>query len=183
MKTLVALTITVIFLTAFTLNAQTIPTSPTPPATSTTHSVTNSTTYTNSSGDYGNSSSSISVKKTNLTYKFRASYNDDLTKNVSKYLQDNLEGMKFTSTNDATFWRIERNNEEAFKCKVSEGGIRISVDREITSEKFQNKIEKIVENLKYVVNNENPNEAKARRVKEAEAALKMAKEAYEKAKS
>ena len=180
MKTLVTFTITAIFLTAFTLSAQT---TPTPPQTPTTHSVTNSTTYTNSSNDYGNSSSSISVKKTNSTYKFRASYSDDLTKNVSRYLQDNLKGMKFTSTNNTSFWGIVKNNEEAFKCKVSEGGIRISVDREITSEKFQNKIEKIVENLKYVVNNENPNEAKAKRVKEAEAALKMAKEAYERAKS
>lgn len=179
MKTLVAVTITAIFLTAFTLSAQTSPTPPTPP--STTHSVTQSTTYTNSSNDYSSSSSSISVKKTNSTFKFRASYRDELTNNVSRYLQDNLKGMKCTNTNDSTFWMIEKNDDEAFKCKVSEGGIRIFVDRELTSKKFQNKIEKIVENLKYIVNNENPTKAKEKRVKEAEKALELAKEAYKRA--
>ncbi|WP_272151381.1 hypothetical protein [Tenacibaculum aiptasiae] len=178
MKTLVTLTITAIFLTAFTLSAQT---PPTPPSPSTTHSVTQSTTYTNSSSNHSSGSSSISVKKTNSTFKFRASYKDKLTNNVSRYLQDNLDGMKFTNTNNSTFWKIEKNDEEAFKCKVSEGGIRIFVDRELTSKKFQNKIEKIVENLKYIVNNEDPTKAKEKRVKEAEKALELAKEAYKRA--
>ena len=48
MKTLVTFTITAIFLTAFTLSAQT---TPTPPQTPTTHSVTKSTTYTRSSSE------------------------------------------------------------------------------------------------------------------------------------
>ncbi|KAB1153945.1 hypothetical protein F7018_15785 [Tenacibaculum aiptasiae] len=181
MKTLVTVTITAIFLTAFTLSAQTPPTPPTPPSTSTTYSVTQSTTYTNSSSNHDSGSSSISVKKTNSTFKFRASYRDKLTNNVSRYLQDNLDGMKFTNTNNLTFWKIEKNDEEAFKCKVSEGGVRIFVDRDLTSRKFQNKIEKIVENLKYIVNNEDPTKAKKKRVKEAEKALELAKEAYKRA--
>lgn len=127
MKNLVKLISVVVFLTVNFMNSQTI------------------------SHNRSNRSSSVSVKGTNSSYKFRAFFDEDLTKSVQKLLQKELKGKRFTDTNNSTFWSITKNNEKAFKCKVGKGYVRIFVDKEVMPKQFQNEVEKIGEDLRYII--------------------------------
>lgn len=179
MKNLVKLAVVVVLLTANSMNAQTITE---PSATSKTTSVTvENSTLTHS--DYrGSMSSSISVKSTNSTYKFRASFDNDLTKRVRTFLQKELRNIKFTNTNNSSFWMQTKNNEKAFECKVREGLVRMYVDKELTSKKFQTEIKEIEEQLKHIINGTSIKITQKERKKEAKRKLEVAKRAYEKAK-
>ncbi len=172
----------VFFLTTIFVKAQETPEPPQPPTE--VHNTAEERSYSyNSSTNRSkrNSSSSISVKSTNTTYKFRASFNDEFTVDVRNFLQKKLSEMKFTNSNGTSFWSNLKNNEEVFKCRVSEGYVRIYVDKEMTSKDFQEKIQAIGNQLKYVINGENMRESKKARKESAKRRLDRAKREYERA--
>ncbi|CAM1361110.1 hypothetical protein [Tenacibaculum xiamenense] len=180
MRTLMCL---VFFLTSIFVKAQETPEPPQPPTH--VHSNTEERSYSyNTSTNRGkrSSSSSISVKSTNTTYKFRASFNEELTMDVRNFLQKKFRDMKFTNTNGSSFWSILKNNEEVFKCKVSEGFVRIYADKEMTSKGFQEKVVRIGNELKYVINGESMLKSEQARKENAKRRLERAKREYERAK-
>ena len=129
-----------------------------------------------------NGSSSISVKNNKTMYKFRASFNDEITADVRGFLQKKFEDLKFSNTNQTTFWTIVKNKEEAFSCKLNEGYVRIYADKEMISKGFQEKLKAIGEELKYVINGEAMRGANDARKEVAKRRLAHAKREYERAK-
>ncbi|SEC30404.1 hypothetical protein SAMN04489761_2626 [Tenacibaculum sp. MAR_2009_124] len=179
MKTLMCL---VLFLTSIFMKAQETPEPPQPPTE--VHSATEGRSYsynTSTKRNKRNSSSSISVKSTNTIYKFRASFNNEVTADVRNFLQNKFKEMKFTNSNGTSFWSVLKNNEEAFKCRVSEGVVRIYVDKEMTSTGFQERIVAIGKELKYVINGESVRESEKARKESAKRRLERAKREYERA--
>ncbi len=129
-----------------------------------------------------NGSSSILVKSNKTTYKFKASFNDEITADVRDFLQMKFKDLKFSNTNQTTFWTIVKNKEEAFSCKLSEGHVRIYADKEMISKGFQEKLKAIGEELKYVINGEAMKGANDARKEVAKRRLAHAKREYERAK-
>lgn len=127
-------------------------------------------------------SSSISVKSNKTTYKFKASFNDEITADVRDFLQMKFKDLKFSNINQTTFWTIVKNKEEAFSCKLSEGHVRIYADKEMISKGFQEKLKAIGEELKYVINGEAMKGANDARKEVAKRRLAHAKREYERAK-
>lgn len=180
MRTLMCL---VFFLTSIFVKAQETPEPPQPPTH--VHSNTEERSYSyNTSTNRGkrNSSSSISEKSTNTTYKFRASFDDELTIKVRSFLQKKLNELEITNSNKTSFWSNSKNNEEIFKCSLSEGYVRIYLDKEITPKGFQEKIQAIGNELTYIINGENMLESKKARKESAKRRLERAKREYERAK-
>lgn len=182
MKKLVISIVCIIFALTSVIS-QTVPVPPTPPnSNSTTVSTSSTTSSSYSIDDDGNySSHSIAVKNHNSTYRFRARFNDALTKRIKNRLTKEFSDRNFSKSYNAYFWRIVKNDKNVFECKLDEGSLKIYVDKEMTSEKFQQRIEELGEELKYLISGEKPEDAKKQALLEAERRLKHAERAYERA--
>lgn len=179
MRNVVKLVVAIFSLTVNSVNSQSTPNLPktvTVVSESTNHS------YTNSSDAQKSRSSSISVKSTNFTYKLRVYFDVDLTKKVQRFLQKELNSKHFTDTNNSSLWTIMKNNDKIFECKIKKGLVRMYVDKELTSKKFQTEIKEIGEKLKHIINGTSMENTQKERKKEAKRKLEIAKRAYEKAK-
>lgn len=182
MKTIVKLISAAILLIAINVSSQTTPEPPTPPKT-TSETKTSSSSHSYTNGKKRRSrSSSFSVKSTNSTYKLRSTFHDDITTDVQHFLKGELENFEVTDTNNSTYWKIIKNDEEVFKCKVYEGGIRIFVDKTQTSKRFQKEIKEISKKLKYIINGDDVEVAVKREKEIAKREYEIAKRKYENAK-
>ncbi|OSY87307.1 hypothetical protein WH52_11695 [Tenacibaculum holothuriorum] len=182
MKKLV-FTFTLVVFSLTSVVAQTTPVTPTPPnSSSTTVSTSSTTSRSYSVDDNGKySSHSIAVKNHNSAYRFRARFNDALTERVKNRLEKEFSGKNFSKPYNAYFWKIEKNDKNVFECKLDEGRLKMYVDKEMTSEKFQLRIEKLGEEIKYLISGENPEENKKKALLNAERNLERAKKAYDRA--
>lgn len=143
------------------LIAQATPTPPSPPETpsptkitvnTNSKSETSSVTYSSDSGEAHSSSSSISIKNNNSSYKFRASFDDALTDKVRNIIIDKLSKLKLTTANvSKSHWGLVGDNEDVFDCKLSEGFLRMYVDKDKTSRKLQNTIKNLGEDLREAI--------------------------------
>ena len=189
MKTIVKLTTILVLFIATKVVAQTPPTTPKTPETSTVTSSTES--ISSYSGDDSEeySSSSVSVKSTNSLYKFRASFADKKTANIKQRIQKELSKMKNITTTNSNRWSYFKNDEKVFECKLSEGHLRLFLDKELSSKKMETKIIALGEELKHFISNgssakvtkTNLDHAK-RELERAEKAYKRAQQNYKKAK-
>ncbi len=182
MKKLV-FTFTLVVFSLTSVVAQTIPVTPTPPnSSSTTVSTSSTTSRSYSIDDNGKySSHSIAVKNHNSAYRFKARFDDALTQRVKNRLEKEFSGKSFSKSYDAYFWKIVKNDRNVFECKLDEGYLKMYVDKEMTSEKFQHKIEKLGEEIKYLISDENPEGVKKKALMKAERELERAKRTYDRA--
>ncbi|MDT7832414.1 hypothetical protein RQM59_08485 [Flavobacteriaceae bacterium S356] len=155
---------------------------PTPPPTPETPSNSGSSTYKSRSRGNGSSSShSISVKNDNLSYRFRASFSKDLSSKIQTYLVKELGKKNLNNSKTYSLWKIEKNDETAFSCKLHKGSLKIYLDKEAFSEKFQQQILTMGNQLKYMISGRDPMEAKKRDLERAQRRLKQAEKALKRA--
>ncbi|MGG6230246.1 hypothetical protein [Tenacibaculum sp. SDUM215027] len=161
--------------------SQSTPVPPTTPGTSTV-SVSSHTSHSYTSNQKGERCShTISVKNHNSIYRFKARFDDALTESIKKRLIKEFSEEKFLKSHDAYFWEIEKNNRNVFECKLHEGQVKMYVDKNMTSEEFQQKIEKLGEDLKHMISGEIPKEVKERKLLAAQKRLEHAKKAHDRA--
>ncbi len=155
---------------------------PTPPPTPDTPHGSGSSTYKSRSRSNGSSSShSISVKNDNLSYRFRASFSKKLSAKIHTYLMKELGDRNIDHSKTTSFWKIEKNDETAFSCKLNKGSLKIYMDKEAFSEKFQQQILNMGEQLKYMISGRDPMEMKKRDLERARRRLKQAEKALKRA--
>lgn len=159
MKKLVFITACVMFISEKGFS-QSIPVPPVTPTTNTV-SVSSHTSNSYTSNQKGERDShTIAVKNHNSIYRFKARFNDALTESIKKRLIKEFFEDNFLKSYDAYFWKIEKNDRNVFECKLLEGQVKMYVDKNMTSKEFQQKIEKLGEDLKYIISGETPKEVK-----------------------
>lgn len=155
------------------------PETPTPPETSS--SSENSTYKSRSRGNGNSSSHSISVKNDNLSYRFRASFSKKSHAKVKAYLLKELGDKHLSVDKSFSLWKIEKNDDTAFSCKLHKGSLKIFLDKEAFSEKFQQQMVAMGDQLKYLISGRDPMEAKKRNLERAKRRLKQAEKELERA--
>ncbi len=84
-----------------------------------------------SNSNSSSSSSSISISSNNNTYKMSARFNKEKTEVVLDLLNFELGGKNLTTTKG--LWESIKNNDIAYRVKLSQGRLKISVDKEVVS--------------------------------------------------
>jgi len=148
-------TITVLLFSILIASAQTPPITPTPPNTTHTSTSTSSSYSITFDTDDDSSNSSISIKDNDDVYRFRASFNKNKTSSIRKMLLDKF-GKKNLRISDKTYyWSRNKNGEEVFECKLSNGRLRIFVDKEYASGKFYKMIGEFGDEIKDKISGSN----------------------------
>lgn len=161
---------------SFFVSAQETPPPPkTPPTSSSSYK-------SRSSGNGSSSSHSISVNNDNLSYKFRARFSKKMSSKIQTFLLKELGNKNYTKLKTTSLWKIEKNDETAFSCKLSKGTLKIYLDKEAFSEKFQQQILTMGDKLKYLISGRDPKEMKKRELEKARKRLERAEKDYERAK-
>lgn len=177
------LTINVLFIilifVSVTVFSQNTPVPP-PTPNSSSVSISSSSTHSYTIDDDGRyKSHSVSVKNHNSVYRFKASFNKVLTEGIKTRLVKEFYDKKISKSTKGSFWKIEKNDEKVFECKLDKGHLKMYLDKNRTSKKFQNKIEKLGEEIKYMISGDNNKEAAKRALLNAQANVNRAKKAYE----
>lgn len=155
---------------------------PTPPPTPETPNSSGSSIYKSRSRSNGSSSShSISVKNDNLSYRFRASFKKKISAKLQAYLTKELGNKNLKKTTSSSLWKIEKNDDTAFSCKLNKGSLKIYMDKEAFSDTFQKHIIEIGDQLKYMISGRDPMEVKKRNLERARRRLKQAEKALKRA--
>ncbi len=153
---------------------QTTPTPPTPPETNS-----------NSSYSYrstgSKSSHSISISNDNDTYKLRARYNKKLTSKIRTFLMKKLTNKNYYKVGTSSHWKIEKNDESVFYCKLAKNSLKIYMDKESFSGSFQKEIIAMGKELRYLISGRNAVEENKRELERAERELKRAQKALKEA--
>jgi len=153
-------------------------TPPTPPSTHTTTSSSSSYSFTYDT-DEKDSNSSISIKNNNDVYRFKASFNKSKTSSIKKMLLNHLGKKGLKITGKTYVWIKNNDGEEIFECKLTNGRLRVFVDKEYVSDKFYKEIEELGATLKDEISG---HDSKAEAKERAEKALARAKKELERAK-
>lgn len=161
---------------SFSIAAQDTPEPPTPPKTELKSKTSYSISVDDDSNETHNSSVSISVSDD--SYKFRASYHDSKNTGVKALLLNKLGEKYLTKRGDIYLWA----NEEIFECKLSNGSLRIHVDREIASEAFLQKIKTLGNELKYFISGTSKKDEEAKTAERAKRELEHAEREVARAK-
>ena len=173
----VILIISVAVLCTMNVVAQTTPTPPEPPQTQ------KSTTYSVSTfGDDDFSDTSVSIKKTDATYKLRASFDRNRTKGVRDLLMDRL-GKNDVVVNGSTYtWSRKKSGERVFECKLSKGLLRMTIDKGFVSNVMYEELETIGLELKDYISGTDHKEQAKKDLERAERDLERAKRDLDRAK-
>ena len=162
------------------LNAQTTPEPPTPPKTTKTSGTSYSISIDNDNDETSNSS--ISVKTTDDYYKFRASFHKSKNDAVKNKLINTL-GRHHLEVNGNTYlWTNSKNNDEVFECKLTKGHLRISLDTEVASDAFTQKVIAMGKDLKYLISGTDRKEEEAKQAERARREIERAQRDLERAK-
>jgi len=142
-----ALTLALIISLSFNLNAQTTPEPPKPPKTTT------GTSYSISidNDDDQTSNSSVSISISDDSYKFRASYHKSKNESVKAILLNELGKGNLSVKGNTYLWTNSKNSNEIFECKLTKGHLRMFLDTEIASKAFTEKINRLGNELKYLI--------------------------------
>ncbi|WP_298901026.1 hypothetical protein [uncultured Psychroserpens sp.] len=162
------------------LNAQTTPEPPTPPKTTTTSGTSYSISIDNDDDEKSNSS--ISVKTTDDYYKFRASFHKSKNEAVKQMLIKTLGKSNLDVNGNTYLWTNSKTGDEVFECKLTKGHLRISLDTDVASSAFTEKITKLGQELKYLISGTSRKEDEARQAERARRDLERAQRDLDRAK-
>lgn len=177
-KKAMTLTIAMIGLSLFSLNAQSTPESPETPKT------TKGTSYSISinNDDDKSSNSSVSISKTDDTYKFRANYHNSKNEGVKAIVLKSLGKTNLNIKGNTYLWTDSKNGDEVFECKLTKGHLRMSLDTNLVSHEFSEKIKSLGNELKYYISGTDKNKENAKNAERAKKDLERAERDLERAK-
>ncbi|MCD2258166.1 hypothetical protein [Psychroserpens luteolus] len=168
------------FLSIHTLNAQTTPEPPTPPQTNTTSGTSYSISIDNDDDETSNSS--ISIKTTDEYYKFRASFHKSKNERVKSMIIKNLGNNNLKVEGNTYLWTDSKNGDEVFECKLTKGHLRMSLDSEVASQGFTQKITELGRELKYFISGTDRKKEELKKAERAKRDLERAQRDLERAK-
>jgi len=97
------------------------------------------------------SNTSVSIKKTETTYKFTARFNKSRTNEVQDALLKSLGASNLEKKGSTYIWSTYKQGDEEFECKLTKGNLRMTVDKELASAQFYKKIEALGIELKDLI--------------------------------
>lgn len=150
--------------------AQNFPTPPQPPATP------NSSVYIKTSSS---EESSTSISNTNNIYKFKSRFEFSRREGVEDILKDELDDIKSIKENGQTIWILSKNGRKAFECTLTERKLRIFLNKDAFTYKFNKKIKYLGDELRTFISG---NERQCRRTKNKSYSVALAQTRVEKAK-
>lgn len=112
--------------------SQSTPKPPKTPSTSTSTSYSIEFDYDDEKG----SNSSVSIKKNENVYKLSARFGKHMTDDIKKTLMKELGKKELKVKGKTSTWTKYNQGEEVFECKLSQGRLRLYVDKEYASEKL-----------------------------------------------
>ncbi|GAB5399295.1 MAG: hypothetical protein Aureis2KO_08800 [Aureisphaera sp.] len=178
--TKVIVSITAIVLSMFQAMAQTPPTPPSPPEKTNT-GVSYSISINGDEDDSKYSNTSVSIKKTNDTYKLTASFNKNRTSEVRNALLDHL-GKKGLTINGSTYnWVQNKYGDEVFECKLTKGHLRIVMDKNALESKLYDNMVTMGVALKDLIAGSDSKDDAKRDMERAERELERAQRNLERA--
>lgn len=158
---------------------------PKPPKTHSTSSTSSSTSY-SIDFDYDSdkeSNSSVSIKRNENVYKLSARFGKHRTDEIRKIILKELgrEGLKVTGKTYR--WVKHNQGEEVFECKLSEGRLRLFVDKEYAPERMVEAMSGFGTILKDKISRTDSKKQAEDDIKRAQEDLKRAQRDLDKAKS
>ena len=102
-------------------------------------------------------SSSISVTKSDDSYKFRASFHNSKTEKIKKAILDKLGKENLTVKGNTYQWNKYNDGDEVFECKLTKGRVRMYLNKDDVSNGFYNKIDDLGQEIKYLISGKSPN--------------------------
>ena len=169
-----------------TLEAQsTPPTPPTPPdQTIAEHSKSSSKSKTTVHVN-GKTYTYFSITNEDDQYKVKAKFNAPKTERIRTYLLEEFGKKGWKKSGSKQIWKEEYDGETSYEIKLSEGSLRIYVDKELSSSKMVAKMKAVTKNIKTYVSGGTEKEAERearrlereaeRKVREAERLTREAK--------
>ncbi len=176
MKNLI-LAFTLIF--SFGILAQSTPRVPETPKTTSKNSISYSVHI--DDDDDVSKNSSISVKKSDNSYKFRASFHNSKTEKLKKLIIDRLGKENLKIIGNSYTWYKNGTEDEIFECTLSKGHIRIYLSKDDVSTGFYRKIDALGEELKYAISGSNSKTHKKRDSERAQRDIERAQRDVERA--
>lgn len=171
--------ITAVVLGLFTIGsscAQSTPKPPKTPSTGTSYSI---------SFDYDDderSNRSVSIKKSENVYKLNARFGKHRTEEIKKILLKEL-GRKTMKISGKTYsWVKYNQGEEVFECKLSQGRLRLFVDKEYAPERMIEEMVIFGDILKDAITGSDSKKEAEEDVKRAKEDIKRAQKDLERAK-
>lgn len=178
MKNLFLTILITLFLSGITFGQET-PKPPKPPKT-TSSSTKKSNSYAFSfDTDDKKDNSSISIKRNDDIYKFRAKFHESKFESLKKLLLNQLGDKNLTVSEDLHKWLKIKNGEKIYECKLTEDRLKIYVDKEYASANTIATMNDFGEVLKHTISGSDSEEQAK---EDAERALKIAERALERAK-
>ncbi len=152
------LAFTIALFSTLGLSAQTTPETPTPPETPKTSS---SKSYSVSveNDDSVRHNSSVSISMSDESYKFRARFHNSKTEGLKRMIIESLGEENLNVKGNTLLWTDEKNGEELFECKLSNGQLRIYLDTELASKDFIDSIQILGEELKQYISGSSSKDA------------------------
>jgi len=178
------LTVGLLIVFAITAFAQT-PSEPPKTQSASSHSESKSaTSYSMSVSDSDNAKENMSVSTSNSddSYKFRARFSKLKTAKVKAVLLDRLGKTSLKAKGGKYEWIKIKNGDEVFECKLTNGRVRIFVNKEEVSSPFLKEIEALGKELRIVIAGEQSKKHKERELERAQRDLVRAKQNLERAK-
>ncbi|MDP5081760.1 MAG: hypothetical protein NWP87_03820 [Winogradskyella sp.] len=164
----------------FGLTAQTVPEPPTPPKTISTSGTSYSISIENDDDEAHNSS--VSISKSDDSYKFRASFHQSKNQGVQALLLEKLGKGNLKINGNTHLWSENQNGEEIFECKLTKGHLRIYLDTKASSKGFMDKINTLGNDLKYYISGTDPEDAKTKAKEKAKRDIERAERDLERVK-
>lgn len=181
----ISLMVIAVLLSAFSSIAQTSIEPPTPPTPPKTISVTTSSNSSHSivvKNDDDQHSSSVSVSISDESYKFRARYNNSKNEGIKAILLEKLGKDNLKISGNTYLWTDPKGGDDVFECKLNKGSLKIYMNKESTSDSFQNKVVELGKDIKYYINGSSREKEEAKTAEQAKRELEKAEKELERAK-
>lgn len=169
--------------------AQTTPKTPQTPNTSSSTSTSYSISISGDEDDNEFSGTSVSIKKSESIYKFRATFNKRKTNEVKDILIKKLGSTSLKTNKGSYSWVKNENGKEVLECKLTKGNLKLIVNKDFASSSFMEMINNLGIHLKdYISGSDSKKERKkdieraAKDLERAKQDLKRAEEDLERAK-
>ncbi|CAM1340591.1 hypothetical protein [Tenacibaculum amylolyticum] len=150
--------------------AQNFPTPPEPPATP------NSSVRIKTSSSEG---SATSISNTNNIYKFKSRFEFSKRRGIEDILRDELDDIKSSKEDGQTTWMLGKNGRKTFECVLTERKLRIYLNKDAFTYKFNKKIKYLGDELRTYISG---NKREHRRTKNKSYSVALAQTRVEKAK-
>lgn len=133
--------------------AQTQPVTPETPIVTSTTTSSSSSSHTISTSSNGNSKTSVSVKRNESVYKFRAIFDKSKTEAIKQLLLDKLGKTDVIVSNRNNYvWEKQIDDENVLECKLTKGNLRILVNKNLASSLLMETINDLELELKASIN-------------------------------